>query len=228
MRTLWRGGLVCTCLGLAGCAEGQLRDFFTPLNQVNDSRRNDASAAPAASAQAATRVHSVGSAIVAANGPDLSAKPVFLTLGLPQPMIFHRASGEVVLSEGLVDKCATDAELAAVICHELGKMAAAKVDRESVRPSDADLLSSPRIAPDVVGASQSADMTGLAESAMLARRATRETGRGESRPQRADPRVLARNFLVKAGHSTDDLTRVEPLLKDAEENAEKREVMRGR
>jgi predicted Zn-dependent protease len=228
MRKFWRGGLLCACLGLAGCAEGQLRDFFTPLNQVNDGRRNDLSSAPAASAQSATRVHAVGSAIVAANGADLSAKPVFLTLGLSQPMIFHRASGEVVLSEGLVDRCGTDSELAAVICHELGKMAAARADRESVRPSEADLLSSPRIAPDVVGASHSADMTGLAETAMLARRGSRDTGRGEARPQRADPRALARNFLVKAGHSADDLVRVEPLLKDAEENAEKREVMRGR
>src|SRR5262249_1586764 len=40
----------------------------------------------------------------------------------PEPTIFHPAANWVVISEGLVRECKTEAQLAAVLCQELGRI----------------------------------------------------------------------------------------------------------
>ena len=77
------------------------------------------------------------------------------------------------MSEGLVELCPTDAELAAVICHELGKMAA-KGNRPGAR-GDGDLPLAPPPLSDVVGSGGSPDQTHLAEQGMYDRRGSRPT-----------------------------------------------------
>ena len=125
---------LCLTLGLAGCLGDESgRDPFALRNPFRDERRFDPSSA-AASAKAATQVHTVGSAVVAANSTDFPSKPVFLTIGLPEPMVFHQGTGQIVVSEGLVNRCGSEAELAAVICHELGKMAAEHPGKGPPRP----------------------------------------------------------------------------------------------
>jgi Peptidase family M48 len=226
MRTWWRGGLAGLAVGLAGCVgDGTQANPWSLRNPFEGERRFDPASAPTASAKAATRVHAVGSEVAAANVADLPSKPVFLTIGLKEPMAFHQGSGEVVVSEGLVDRCPTDAELAAVLCNELGKLAAKKGPKAAPRP-ERDLPPAVPVSADVVGASHSADMTRAAEEALADRRGPR-TGRGP-RDQRPDPKALAQNFYVKAGHTADDFGRMEALLREAEDNAEKREIMRGR
>jgi len=227
MRFRWRDGLIVAVLGVAGCVDGEFRDPFANRSPAGKNERGlDPSSAPAASTKTATRVDAVAKAVIADAGADLPDKPVFSTLGVTEPMIFHRGTGQVVLSEGLVERCATDADLAAIICHELGKVAAARADKESARPSGIDLSPAPRLSSDVVGSGHSADMTRVAEEAMLSRRAPRDRETG--RPARPDARTLARNLFNKTGHDAEHFTRVEPLYREAEENAENREVMRGR
>jgi hypothetical protein len=225
MRRPWRG-LFCLIVALAGCLGDESgRDPFALRNPFRDERRFDPSSAPAASAKAATQVHTVGSAVVAANRTDLPSKPLFLTIGLPEPMVFHQGTGQIVVSEGLVNRCGSEAELAAVICHELGKMAAEHPGKGPPRP-ERD-LPPPSPAPvDVAGAAYPADMTRVAEEAMFDRRSPR-TNRGAREPG-PDPRTLAHNFYVKAGHPADGFDHVSGLIKEAEENADKRELMRGR
>ncbi|HKB01816.1 MAG TPA: M48 family metalloprotease [Gemmataceae bacterium] len=224
MRTPWRGAF-CLVVGLTGCiGDGSDREPFAFRNPFKEERRFDPSSAPVASARAATRVHAVGSAVVAANSADLPSKPAFLTVGLKEPMAFHQA-GQVVVSEGLVDRCASDAELAAVVSNELGKIAAARAEKGPLR-AERDLPPAGPVPNDVVGASGPPDMTRAAEEAMFDRRGTRP-GRNAREPG-PDPKTLAHNFFVKAGHSADDFDRAAGLIKEAEENAEKRELMRGR
>jgi Peptidase family M48 len=226
MRSLWRGGLVCLSIGLAGCvADGAGRGPFAFRNPFAAEQRFDPAAAPAASAQAATRVHTVGSAVVAANATDLPSKPTFLTIGLKEPMVFHHGTDLVVLSEGLVDRCASDAELSAVVCHELGKIAAERGTHGTPR-SERDL---PPAAPgpaDVVGAGHSADMTRVAEEAMFDRRGPRPK-RGAREP-RSDPKTLAQSFYTRAGHPSESFDRIAALVREAEDNADQREIMKGR
>ena len=222
MRTRRPLGLVCLALALAGCA-GTGRDPFAFKNPFASDRPFDAASAPTASAQAATRVHALGSAVVGANADDLSQKPVFMTIGLKEPMVFHRGAGQIVVSEALVDRCPTDDELAAVICWELGKVAAAHPPE---RRTMNDPVPAGPLARDVVGGAYEADMTRLAEEARFDRRPAR--GPRPGREARADPMTLARTFYAKTGRNPDDLARLEPLLRDAEENADRRELMTGR
>jgi len=225
MRAGKTGILAGLTLCLCGCVADDFgEESFALRNPFRTEPRFDASTAPKASPIAATRVHTVGSVIVQANGPELPTKPIFLTVGIKEPMIFHRSGGDIILSEGLVELCPTDAELAAVICYELGKMAA-KGNRPGAR-GEGDTPPAPPPPSDVVGSGQPADMTRLAEQAMYDRRGSRPT-RGPREP-RPDPRNLAQGFLTKAGHSADDLDRVASLIKDAEENGEKRDILKNR
>lgn len=215
-------GIALVACGLAGCASFDARDPLAAINPFSPERRFDPNAAPAANTQAATRADAVASAVIAQCRTELPDKPVVMTIGRKEPMIFHQRSGSLVLSDGLVERCGTDDELAAVICYELGKMAAEQADRGPVR-GDSDTPPAPRLSADVVGGGYSPDMTRLAEEAKYSRRAPRS-----SREPRPDPRTLAQNFYTRSGHNADDFARVESLVKEAEDNGDRRELMRGR
>jgi hypothetical protein len=215
-------GLALLACGLAGCASFDARDPFAALNPFGPDRRFDPDAAPVANTQATTRAHAVASAVIAQCRNELPDKPLISTIGVNEPMIFHQRSGNLVLSDGLVERCRTDDELAAVICFELGKMAAEQSDKGGPR-GDSDTPPAPRLSADVVGGGYSPDMTRLAEEAKYSRRAPHTP-----REPRPDPRTLALNFYTRSGHNADDFARVESLMKEAEDNADKRNVMRSR
>src|SRR5262245_31992982 len=125
-------GIRLTALGLlaaAGCLnfdeQGQ-ESFFRRPEPVGP-----LPALAPASTEAAARVDSVGRRVVAAN-PQIGARPLFHTIGAPQPDIFHRGNTDVLVTEGLVRQCATDGQLAAVLCAELGKMVS---EREAATPT---------------------------------------------------------------------------------------------
>src|SRR5437867_4663009 len=73
------------------------------------------------STAAAARVDTLGRQILVAN-PQIGAKPLFSTIGTPQPALFHKGTAEILITEGLVKQCASDGQLAALLCHELGEM----------------------------------------------------------------------------------------------------------
>lgn len=220
MRARKFGLLACLALSFAGCVGDESMAIRNPFRKE---RQFDPANAPQATTRIATRVVTVGNEVVAASGVDF--KPVFFTSGTQESQIFHvPKSGMIVLSEGLVQKCATDDELAAVICYELGKMAAEKSERGP--SSGASLPPAPPPASDVVGNGRSPDQTRQAEEALFSRRNGSAT-RGAREP-RPDPRTMGLNFFVKAGHNADDFARVEPVFKEAEENGEKREYMKAR
>src|SRR5713101_4566955 len=74
-----------------------------------------------ATTESAARVDLLGRKILAAN-PQIGMKPQFLVIGSPEPEIFHKKTGELFITEGLVKQCKTEGELAALLSHELGKM----------------------------------------------------------------------------------------------------------
>jgi hypothetical protein len=208
MRTRRLLALVMLALGLAGCTGNGFRDLF------ERDKGPDLSKMPTASTRAATRVHTVASEVVAQNKGSVGVTPVFSTIGVPEVEISHTKSGHVILSEGLVDRCPTDTELAAVICQELGRLAA---DNAPVRGSDFD--SSPRVGRDVVGGTYEPDMTRLAEEAKFNRRAP---GARSQRDPRPDGRALGESFFVKTGRKVDDYAKVDQLIHEAQDNADKR------
>jgi hypothetical protein len=152
-------GLAFLAIGLAGCATG---GPFAALNPFDSDRQFDPKSAPIANTAAATRADAVGSAVIAQCRTEFPVKPGIFAIGFKEPMIFHQTSGMIVLSDGLVERCVTDDELAAVICYELGKMAAEQAEKATSR-SDLDVPPDPRLSNDVVGGGYSADMTRRAE-----------------------------------------------------------------
>ena len=122
-------------LGLAGCLPCSPSANRIPLVKsapgVPSMPRPErlVSTAPAMKASS-ERVLQVGQRLILAN-PQLGLRPLFITVGVPQPEVFHKGGSlggcQVVVSEGIVRACPSDAELAAVLALELGKIVAERV-----------------------------------------------------------------------------------------------------
>jgi predicted Zn-dependent protease len=170
--------------------------------------------APATEATA-KRVLEVGRKLVTAN-PAIGMRPLFITVGSPKPEIFHRGGGvegyQIYVSEGLVDRCKDDAELAAVLSLEIGKIVG---EREALarsgKPVDKPPPISESIGNDVAGSFGSPDGTHAMELARL------EQERKKAGPL-PPPDKLARRYLEQAGYQPGVVDDVAPLLRQAEDN----------
>jgi hypothetical protein len=166
-----------------------------------------ASYAPAPTEQAA-RVDSIGRSLLAAN-PQLGVRPLFRTVGSPNPEIFHVNTTEIIITAGLVNQCGTDAQLAAVLCSELGKMVS---ERESLaQPWNRKQERLPPMDVRITGDS-GMDQTRLAEMAQYEQDRKRNVNTAGKAP---DAKVLAVSYLTKAGYAESDLEAVAPLLQAA-------------
>jgi hypothetical protein len=168
-----------------------------------------------ATTEIAARVDLLGRNLVAANS-EIGARPLFRTIGAPQPEIFHRGTAEIYISEGLVKQCAGDGQLAALLCHELGQMVSEREAVAAPRAWQAPLEPPPevRVGNDNGGLSAAPDLTRQAELAKY-----RPPGRRQSPPPPPDPDALARGYLQKAGYAVTDLDAAAPLFRAAAANA---------
>lgn len=162
---------------------------------------------PPATQEAATRVGLVGQKVLAAN-EQLGFRPVFRTIGAPDVAILHRGTAEVIVTEGLVKKCETDGQLAAVLCAELGRMvsereAAAAVEARRPRPEPPPRLTLARDDPD---------QTYLAEAAPYDRPRNEDN---TPPPPPPDPVAVASNLMMQAGYGAADMQAADPLLAEA-------------
>lgn len=169
-----------------------------------------------ATGEAAMRVNDVGQKIVQAN-KQAGLRPVFVTAGAPQPEIFHKGTTQVFITEGMVKQCATEGQLAAVLCLELGKMVS---EREALAGPQARSpeLEPPvelRVGGDSGGTFGPADATRLAELGKYEQ--ARRPARGAPLPP-PDPNVLARTYLAKAGYPAAELDMAQPLVQAAAAN----------
>jgi hypothetical protein len=190
------------CLGLTGCfsnglwegASSRVQKIRTPLTEKQTH------------AQQVTgqRVEVLGRQIVTQN-TFTGIEPVFHFLGVKDPTLFHKGTEELFISEGLVKKCKTDDELAAVLCSELGKMVAEKRAGIAVGRDSDPLLRGPGGKQDV-----GEDVPGAVAVGV------------ESTPTRAwtkadtDAVKIAEGLLRGAGFDPALLEQVAPLLKEAD------------
>jgi hypothetical protein len=200
-------------------------NFLVPVNPFGNGPGPQAAApSPSAvppSAESATRVALVGQKILAAN-PQMGLRPVFRTIGAPTEEVFHRGTADVTITEGLVKKCATEAQLAAVLGQELGKMAAERGMSGGVfHPTERDPAMQMPIGGEGLGSRGPADQTYLAELAPY----DRERRRLAASPP--DPQAIARSMLIKAGYTAADLDAAKPLLAAAAENNTLEKQMNG-
>ncbi len=174
--------------------------------------------APATEA-AMRRVSEVAQRVLAGN-PDLPIRPLFLAVGSPEPEVFHRDDKALFISDALVNQCSTDAQLAAVLCNELGKMVSTRAALLALkaRRLDGHAPADLPIGQDRGGSFGGADGTHLAELGRFEQAGGR--GPGDVPPAPPDPQLLARTYLKKAGFATTDLDTVAPLLREAEKHTD--------
>jgi predicted Zn-dependent protease len=166
---------------------------------------------PKGSLEAASRVDSIGRQIRGAN-PDISVDPLFLTIGSPSVTAFHRGTTEIYVSDGVVQRCKTDGELAAVLCNELAKMTVeAQAQGKTKPPPERERPFTPSL-----HRGGDPDQTQLAEQALFERQNPRR--RPVDAPVELDPGVLAKDYLTKAGFAADDLAKAGTLIRQAEAN----------
>jgi len=214
-----RRGLIALSLMLpaVGCTSEEFRNWAGPLKKENGRPVLVPEKLPPASAATDTRVDSLGRDILAAN-KDIGIQPVFSTVGLTELSIFHVGAQQLVITEGLVNKCKSDAELSAILCSELGKMAS-ESQASGMSINDSNPPYAPQVGGDVAGAGNNSDpsMTQQAERALWQQRNPKPANGGfVSAP---NPGELSRTYLSRAGYNPDELIRVAPLLRQAEANS---------
>lgn len=167
---------------------------------------------PQASLPIAERVDSLGRKIIAQN-TFTGIEPMFWAVGVPEPMLFHKGYQELYISEGLVKQCKNEAELAAVLCSELGQMWA---EKQAARRVGAERDTFPEVGlpggTTVMGAGGTPDDPGRA-----AERAYQEKrGKAAQNAPVEGAGKLARDLMRGAGFDSAELERVEPLLKQSD------------
>lgn len=177
---------------------------------------------PLAHLETSERVESLGRRLIAQNA-FTGIEPLFYTFGVPESVLFHRGAEELFISEGLVKKCKTEDELAAVLCSELGVMMA---EKRGARRSGADKDTIP--AAGLAGGVSVAGGTPL-DPGREAEIAFRERQQPKSVPvaDTADANKYAKELLKGAGFDATELERIEPLLKQSSRSAALRKQMSG-
>jgi hypothetical protein len=162
----------------------------------------------------AARVDQVGRQLLAAN-PFSGIDATFQVLGHPDALIFHRDRVGVFISDALVDQCKTDAELAAVLASELGKMVAEQ--RNLSRMGYVDQFSQVPTANPMDSTNLAADPVRMTELAKFDQRQPRKT-QDDAKKELTDPKKIAAEMLRTAGLDEKALAAVDPILKNANKN----------
>lgn len=178
---------------------------------------------PRADPAVAERVELLGRKIIAQN-TFTGIEPLFHTMGeMPEDVLFHGGTDQLYISEGLVKKCKSDAELAAVLCSELGQMVAEKRAAKALGRDVSPI-------PDATFGAGSNVPGGAAydagQQANLAYH-ERQHPRGAAKPSPTDATATAKELLTGAGYSPAELDRVEPLLKQSARGEQLKKQMVG-
>lgn len=153
------------------------------------------------------RVEKISAQILQQN-PNLGVKPVWVIINDEQPVLIRQEYNQVLLSLGLVNRCTTDGQLAAVLSTQIGTMYAAK--KASIQQSTRGINREPP--PHVDFTRQNGSM-GDSDQYYKAEIAT--MGLDKRRPaavQPVEPLIVARQVLVQSGYSEQDLDAMLPLL----------------
>jgi hypothetical protein len=215
--------VICASLASAGCETDGQWSFRKALGW-DDPKVPNTSKFPKADLATAERVETIGRKIIAQN-TFTGLDPLFHTIGVPESVLFHRGPDELVISEGLAKQCKTESELAAVLCSELGQMAA---ERKAAKRVGSDRDSFPEVGlpgggPGMSGGGTPDDPGRAAERAYQERRPKPASSGGVP----DDPAKLAREFMRGAGYDPAELDRVAPLLKQSDRGAILRKQLSG-
>jgi hypothetical protein len=168
-----------------------------------------------ASQDIAWRVDSVGRKLLAAN-PQAGLNPLFATIGSPDPEVFHADLTIVYVTEGLVRQCRGEADLAAVLATELGRMVS---EREAIARREVRTFEPTPPIPLPIGGQGNplaADPTYYVELAKFEKEHPKSDRTRPLPPP--DPRKVAVAILEQAGFQKADLDAAAPILRSAEQH----------
>ena len=208
-------GLLLTCA--TGCMDlgadktAQVSSHFLDAAPVTTTSR---APIPAATDSLCVRVDFVGRKLVAAN-PQLGMKPLFATIRADQSELFHVEQKIVYITDGLVKKLPSEAELASALAFELGRMIAEREARMKQELKQIEPRPPIQVPIGNSGQFPNSDMVTVAETARYDQK-RKEIREAVTRP---NPETLARNYLEKAGFQRVDFDRARPALRDAEANS---------
>jgi hypothetical protein len=206
---LGTGGLAAVLS--AGCLDGPGSTHAS--NALDGAPRVVPRAAVAnpASTEASARVDTLGRRLLAAN-PQAGARPLFITVGVPDPELFHRGTEDIYITEGLVRLCPADGPLAGLLALELAE---AVSEREAAAAPASlrqpDRLPPMRVDPGGGFSGRTPDQTELAELG----RYDADRRKRQQAPPRPDPRKLAAKYLVNAGFREEELDAAASLRETA-------------
>lgn len=174
---------------------------------------------PQAHIEMTERVETIGKKIIAQN-TFTGIEPVFFCIGVKESVLFHRGPEELFISEGLVAKCKTEPELAALLCAELGQMVA---EKRAVRRVGADRDSFPESA--LPGGTSVAGGTPFdaSRAAELAYRDREQKPAPVVQPE--DAAKIGRDLLKGSGYDPAEFDLIQPLLKTSDRGAALRKQM---
>jgi len=204
-------GFVCVLLLLCGCVH---RGTFS-LEKLLGWEETGTNNVMPVSLPTSERVDGLGRRIVA-QSPFSGLEPLFHVVWVRDSVLFHRGTAEVFISAGLVEKCRTEPELAAVLCAELGKMSAEK-RRAAAHGKDRDGIASVSAPnPNALDAEKAAEVSRQEKAAP--HRFTADDLNAEA---------VARDLLRGAGFDPRELDKVQPLLKQSNRGDDIRKQMAG-
>jgi hypothetical protein len=207
---------------LIGCDPTPRSNLVTPDTPSAAVQRSLSMSSTPGTEASAKRTLAVAQKLYDAN-PQLGVRPTVLTVGRPEREIFHDGLGglrgcRLFVTEGLITACKTEAELAAVLCVELGRISAERAARAgSAEDDDGRPNIDERVGNDSAGGFGAPDGTRMMEAAK------REKLAKEQRLN-PDPTKCAAEYLRKAGYPAQALLEVGPLLRQAQESEAVREV----
>lgn len=212
-----------TALVLAtGCVSDGEWSVRSALGLDDERPKFDPKRLPRASLETASRVEVLGRRIIAQN-TFTGIEPQIYTLDVKEAVLFHRGPNELFVSSGLVTRCKTDDELAAVLCAEFGQMVAEGRTAKALGRDVDPLRDSSHGAGPVVPGGTPYDAGQQANLAYHERRHPRPTAGVDA----ADADKTARELLKGAGFDPSGLDRVQPLLKQSDRGEALRKQMSG-
>jgi hypothetical protein len=179
---------------------------------------------PGADESICIRVDLVGRKLIHAN-PQLGLQPHFAAFGSDKPELFHVDQKMVCVTDGLVKKLTSEADLAAALSFELGRMVAEREARVKQDLKTAAVRAPIQTQVGNAGQFVGPDMSAAVEMARYDQ--ARQDAKKSALIVRPDPELLARDCLEKAGFQRTDYDRIQPTLAEAAKNASLERQVKG-
>ncbi len=208
------GAALVLTLGCKNGDDGSARKALglnpPPMDRTSRPISKELAKLPDANKEVAARVDNMSQTLIARNtfaGFDPGLKVA--VIGVKESVLFHVGDFLVVISEGLVEKCDSDGQLAALLCTELGQMAA---EQRAAKARRGDKEPMPPLNPGGDALQPGGSPTDAGRQAELAYH-EKKYPKSTARPEPVDPVAVARDLLKGANFSPAELDCVEPLLK---------------